>query len=236
MGAYLKRIEHRISNPAVAGSNPAVPTIPSQRLRGGVVRRIGSDAFQFGVPDSFEVHKVATHFDSWNCLPQISRRAPQFFFMMLGLGLRIAAKSSESAISAAIGVHHQNHALCAMQSHRLADLFQHKHALAFALRRSHALGAARDLDGIGIHHADAFEKLAKSQLKAIVETPQNASVAVILLPRRVEINTFFHGTPRSAQRESRGCRSPAEMKITRSPIAQLPNRCCRASLRAWCSR
>ena len=80
------------------------------------------------------------------------------------------AKGFESSIGAAIGVHHQDHAPGSMQPYRLANLFQHKRAFALALRRGQALGAARDLDWIGIHHADAFEKLAKPQLSGYRST------------------------------------------------------------------
>jgi hypothetical protein len=45
--------------------------------------------------------------------------------------------------------------------------------------------ATGDLDGVGIRHADAFQELAESQLKAIVEAPDDSRIAVVFFAGRV---------------------------------------------------
>src|SRR5580700_6984550 len=147
----------------------------------------------FRVPDSLEVHKIALHLDSRNSLPQARRRAPQLLLVMRGLSLRVATEGAgQASVGAAIGVHHQNDSSGPMQPYRLANLIQNERPVAFLLWRSQALGASGHLDRIGIDHTDALEKLAKSQLKAIVEAPEYGGVAVILFPRSVEMKDFLH--------------------------------------------
>jgi hypothetical protein len=58
--------------------------------------------------------------------------------------------------------------------------------------RCHAFGAACDLDGIAIQHADALQKLPKTQLKAVVEAPQDSRIAMIFLTRSLEVKYLFH--------------------------------------------
>src|SRR5580692_4625893 len=59
-------------------------------------------------------------------------------------------------------------------------------------RRRHALSSASDLDGIGIRDTDALQELPKPQLKAVVEAPQDRSIAKILLSWSVEVEYLFH--------------------------------------------
>jgi hypothetical protein len=113
--------------------------------------------------------------------------------MVLGLGPLIAAESSEKAvISPAVGVQHQNRAPGAMEAHGLADLIQNKLAVGFMLRRSQGFGAASDLDWVRVDDPDSAQELSKGQLKAIIETPKNDGIALILLTGRVEVKYFFH--------------------------------------------
>jgi hypothetical protein len=79
-----------------------------------------------------------------------------------------------------------------MQPYRLANLIQNERPVAFLLWRSQALSASGHLDRIGIDHTDALEKLAKTQLKAVVEAPEYGGIAVIFLPRSVEMKDFLH--------------------------------------------
>ena len=66
--------------------------------------------------------------------------------------------------------------------------------VGFVFGRGQDLGAAGDLDGIRVGHADALQELAKPQLKAIVEAPQDGGIAVIFFARSVEVKYLFHGT------------------------------------------
>lgn len=112
---------------------------------------------------------------------------------MRGLNLSVAAEGAgQASIGAAIGMHHQNDAIGAMQPHRLANLIHNERPVAFLLWRGQALGASGHLDRIGIDHTDALEKLSKSQLEAVVEAPEYGCVAVIFFPRSVEMKDFFH--------------------------------------------
>src|SRR5450755_2372044 len=81
-----------------------------------------------------------------------------------------------------------------MQSYRFPDLLQHKLAVGFMFGRSHTLGAAGNLNGVTIHNPNALQELSKSQLKPVVETPQDGRVAMILFARSVEVKYFLHGT------------------------------------------
>jgi hypothetical protein len=62
------------------------------------------------------------------------------------------------------------------------------------LRRRHALGASRDLDGIGIIHPDALQKFPEPQLKTVVKTPQDGRVTLIFVTRSVEVKHLSHRT------------------------------------------
>jgi hypothetical protein len=53
--------------------------------------------------------------------------------------------------------------------------------------------------GFGMRHADAFEEFAKPQVKAVIETPKDGRVAMILLSRSFEMKNLFHDEP-STQR------------------------------------
>src|ERR1700756_3184866 len=96
----------------------------------------------------------------------------QFPHVMGRLSPRITVKASrQTAISATIGVHHQDHPFRSVKPHGLADLFQHEFAIALALWRSHDLCSAGNLDGIGVDHSNTLEELAKAQFKTIIEAP-----------------------------------------------------------------
>src|SRR5258708_36370034 len=103
---------------------------------------------------------------------------------MFGLSRGVSAKTSgKSAVGAAIGVQHQDHAPRAVQADGFANLLQHELTVAFMLWRGHALGATSDLDGIRIHYAHALQKLPEAELEAVVEAPQDGSVAMIFFTR-----------------------------------------------------
>ena len=60
------------------------------------------------------------------------------------------------------------------------------------LRRSQALGAAGNFDGVGIRHADALEELATPQVESVIEAPKDGRVAMIVLARSLEVKHLFH--------------------------------------------
>ncbi len=110
------------------------------------------------------------------------------------LGGRVAAEAvGQAVVGAAIGVQHQDDAPRSVQAHGFADLLEHELAFGFQVGRGQALGASGDLDGVGVRHADAFEELAESELKAIVEAPDHGGIAVIFLARGVEVKDLVHG-------------------------------------------
>src|ERR1700675_1763477 len=114
---------------------------------------------------------------------------------MRGFGFGIASESREAAIGATIGVQHQDNALGVVQAHGRANLFQHKLTVGLEFRRGQAFGPTGNLDGIGMRHADAFEEFAKPQVKAVIETPKDRRVAIILLPRSFKMKNLFHDGP-----------------------------------------
>lgn len=136
------------------------------------------------------------HLDAWNCVQQFSAGASQFTLVMRGFRLSAAAEASgKPSISAAIGVHHQDYSLGAMQRHRLSNLVQHKFAIRLTLRRSEALGAARHSDGIGIRHPDALQEFAEGQIKSIIEAPKDGRIALIALARRIKMKNLLQDAP-----------------------------------------
>src|SRR5271155_1337561 len=121
-------------------------------------------------------------------------RPAQFLLVMEGFSLHIPMEATrQSSIGSAIGVQHQDDPFRSMQAYRLADLFQHEFTIALALGRSQALGSAGNLDGVGVDHANLLEKLAKAEIKAIVETPENGRIALIFSTGSVEVEDFLHG-------------------------------------------
>ena len=68
-------------------------------------------------------------------------------------------------------------------------------ALALLVGGRQALGAAGDLDGIGVDDSDAFQEFTKAQFEAVVEAPDNRSVAMILFARGVEVEYLVHFGP-----------------------------------------
>src|ERR1700722_7301253 len=103
----------------------------------------------------------------------------------------------QPAISTAIGMHHQDHAPGSVEAHGFADLIEDELTIRLMLRRSHDFGASGNLDGIRIGHANTLEELAESQLKAIVEAPEDGGVAMIFFTRSIEVEYFFHENPLS---------------------------------------
>src|SRR5712692_10023012 len=154
------------------------------------------DNLQLGLPDPVEINEVSFHLDSRYGPYQIHGCTPQFAMVMLGFGACSAAEpSSQPAISATIGMQHQEHALCLVQAYRLADLLQNKLAVRFVFWRCQALRSPRNLDRVGVEHADALEELSESQFETVVETPDDSRVAMILLSRSVEVKDFLHCKP-----------------------------------------
>ena len=118
----------------------------------------------------------------------------QFLLVMESFGLGITVEGAcEASVGSAIGVHHQDHPFRSVQAYRLADLFQDEFTIALLLGRSQALGSPSNLDGVGVDHANLLEELAKAKFEAVVETPENGRIALILSTRSIEVEDLFHG-------------------------------------------
>jgi hypothetical protein len=152
---------------------------------------------RFGVrrPNAFEVNVVACHGQFGEGLAKTFRRAPQFFDMMERFGLSIAAEGRQASVGSAVGMHHEDGAAGSMQADRFADLVDYELAVGFPVGGGQALGAARHANRIGMHDAGAFEQLAEHQFKAMVEAPNNSRIAMIMIPRGIEVQDFSHGRP-----------------------------------------
>src|SRR5438552_83915 len=156
----------------------------------------GSD-FQLRRPYAFKVHEVSLYFNIWYGLSQILGRALQLGVMMFGFGASVAAKpAGQAAISAAIGVQHQDHTARSVQPDGFSDLLQHKFAVALMFRRCKALGASGNLDGVRIGDPDPLEILPEPQFEAVIEAPDNGRIAVVFFARRIEVEHFLHGAHR----------------------------------------
>src|SRR5581483_11737409 len=87
-----------------------------------------------------------------------------------------------------------NHSARIVQADGLADLVEHELALAFKLGRGEALGAAGHLDGIDLDHSRALQELAEGEFEAVVEAPENRSIALIARARRIEMEYLGHAS------------------------------------------
>src|SRR5262249_49116701 len=77
--------------------------------------------------------------------------------------------------------------------HGNADLLEHELAVALVLRRSQALGAAGNADGIVVVELQALHQLPEHHFEAVIETPHDGGVALISFPRRLEMEELLHG-------------------------------------------
>ena len=82
---------------------------------------LAKSGFRIWGPNTFEINEVGHHGNLRHGLPQALRRAAQFGRMMARLGLRIAAECLQSAVGSAVGMHHEHHAIRAVQTDGLAD-------------------------------------------------------------------------------------------------------------------
>src|SRR5215471_1287262 len=113
--------------------------------------------------------------------------------MIPGFFLRVSAEGSQAAVSAAIGMEHQEDGFGLVQAHGETDLLQHEFAVVLVLWRSQVLGAAGDADGVVIVEPQALDEFPQRQLEAVVETPDDGCVALVSFPRRLEMKELLHG-------------------------------------------
>src|SRR5262249_47225867 len=90
---------------------------------------------------------------------------------------------------------HQNDALCLVEAYRLSNLIEDKLAFGIAIRGREGFPPARDLNRIGVEHAQPLEELPESRVETVVKAPDNSRIAVITLTRRIEMEQFFQLPP-----------------------------------------
>ena len=113
--------------------------------------------------------------------------------MMLGFDPGVAFECAvQAAVSAAIGVQHQDDPSGGVQSNGFSDLFNDEFAFRLVVGRCQTFGAAGDLDGIRVDDTDALEKLTKGEVETVIEAPHNRGVALIPRAGGVEVKDFFH--------------------------------------------
>jgi hypothetical protein len=204
LSVYLKALTKNLALPHRWGRNFAALSPTNSGSDAGTTDRSqavsrssrGHKLVKLGIPDALKINEVTLHFDSRNCLQEMRGCTGEFALVMRGFRSSVAAKAARKAsIGAAIGMYHQNHPSGPMQSHRLTDLFQHKLAVRLLLRGSQTLGAAGNLNGVGIDHTDALEELPESQLKSVIEAPEDGRVAMVLVARSVEVKQLSHDKP-----------------------------------------
>ena len=144
-------------------------------------------------PDSLEVHKVAFHFEAGNGVLQAGGGMVQFLFVMAGFGLSVAVEASgEPSVGSAIGMKHQDRQLGSVQADGFADLLDDEFAIRFVFGAGEAFGSAGDFDGVGIENALALEVLRKTELKAVIEAPDDGGVAMVFFARSVGMVDLLH--------------------------------------------
>jgi hypothetical protein len=82
-----------------------------------------------------------------------------------------------------------------VQLYGLADLLQHKLAVAFQFGRGQAFGPSGYADWIGTVHSDTFNQFLEHYFKTVVVTPHHGRIALISLTRRSKMEDFMNGTP-----------------------------------------
>ena len=106
---------------------------------------------------------------------QAGGRAFQFLAVVNALRGRVAAELLQSAVGAAIGVQHQDHAPGAVQANGFANLFQDEFAFGLQLGRCQALGATGDLDRVGIETPLRFRNLRNPSSKRLSKHQMTAA-------------------------------------------------------------
>src|SRR5205809_3575180 len=116
-------------------------------------------------PDTFEVDEIGFHCHAGDSGAQIAGGAVEFVAVMLGFGGGVVLEGLEAAVGSAVRVNHQNHALGTVQTDRFTNLVEDEFAVGLRLRRRQALGAAGDLDRVGIDDSGALEILSKAEIE-----------------------------------------------------------------------
>ncbi len=154
-------------------------------------------------PNAFEVGEVGLDVDATDGGAHAFRRALQLLFVVFGFGPGIAAKPAlQATVSAAIGVHHENHEFCAVKADGFAKLIEDELAVAIVFRRCESFGAAGDFNRIRVHNSKPFQELAESELKAMIEAPHDGRITHIGPARRIEVEHLLHH--QTFSRESSG--------------------------------
>jgi hypothetical protein len=83
-----------------------------------------------------------------------------------------------------------------VQPHGFSNLLQHELTVGFQVISRQALGAARNQDRIEVFHTDTFGELVEHQVKAMIEAPDDRSVAFIAGPGRFEMEYLANKAPR----------------------------------------
>jgi hypothetical protein len=86
-----------------------------------------------------------------------------------------------------------------MQANRLANLFQHKQAVSFAVLACQRLGAAGYADTVTVFQPQAFDQFVKGELKAIIKAPDNGCVTFVSGSGQIKMKEFTNGTPHAAE-------------------------------------
>src|SRR5579872_3679956 len=152
----------------------------------------GSGRFAIGTPHTLKIDEVGFNFDSGYRRAQIVGGAPEFGFVMSCLGEFVIGEARETPISTAVGMQHQNDAPRIVQTYRCADLSQYEFAIVFVPGRSQGFCSTGHLNGIGIHHTVALQKLPEGHFETTIEAPHHRGIALIVLPRSVEMKDLFH--------------------------------------------
>jgi len=91
----------------------------------------------------------------------------------------VIIKGPQAAVSAAIGVQHQQHLLRAMEPDGFTNLLKNKLPVGFQIVSSQTLGAPGNHDGIKELHANTFGELVQYHVKTMVKTPDDGCIGLI---------------------------------------------------------
>src|SRR6266481_4485820 len=113
-----------------------------------------------GFPDAFKVDKISSYRQFRDRCLQYGGCAFQFSFQVLALLRGIVLERGQSAVSAAVGVDHQQYIVRSMQSHRPAKLLQDELPVALLFRMRKTFGSAGHANRIRALDPQAFQELA----------------------------------------------------------------------------
>ena len=168
-----------------AGLAARFPKNPSGReLFGLAVERL---------PDALKIYKVTQNVQLRNVGPQEVQSVMQVLAMIFCLAGAVIVECSQTTISPAIRVEHEQHSVGAVQMHGAANLLQDKLPVGLRVFPGQTPGPSGNAYRIKRIDVEPLDQLAQRLLKTMVEAPDNCGIALVAFPWRFEMENLANG-------------------------------------------